>query len=164
MCFGEKFPDGKALEKKLITVKVETVLWFYLWRKFCSTICSGRIQHSVSFFSSLYITSTPVSLPLPPPPVGGSFDLSTLSRVGPDGGGLVSSQRQRQPTDVAQQPLRSHPLRVRHAGGPHLPELDPKLHPHRPQTRNPSICYGTQMVHDILLLPKASLLNRYLML
>lgn len=29
MCFGEKFPDGKALEKKLVTVKVR-LLWNFL--------------------------------------------------------------------------------------------------------------------------------------
>lgn len=55
MCFGEKFPDGKALEKKLVTVKVRLL--------------------SNPLFSEMHeeFNSRPLLAP-----AGGSSDMSTL--------------------------------------------------------------------------------------
>lgn len=93
MCFGEKFPDGKALEKKLVTVKV---------RLLSNSLPSEMCKES---------NSCPLLAP-----AGGPSNMSTLSWDGPFGGSNISSQLQHQPADLTQQSLRSHQLRVRTAG------------------------------------------------
>lgn len=93
MCFGEKFPDGKALEKKLVTVKVRLL----------SNMLPSEMRQE---FNSCPLLA----------PAGGPSDMSTLSWGGPFGGSIISSQLQHQPADLTQQPLRSHQLRVRTAG------------------------------------------------
>lgn len=93
MCFGEKFPDGKALEKKLVTVKVRL------------------LSNSLPSEMHEEFNSRPLLAP-----AGGSSDMSTLPWDGPFGGSVIASQLQRQPADLTQQPLRSHQLCVRTAG------------------------------------------------
>uniref|UniRef100_H2TVY0 Interferon regulatory factor 7 n=1 Tax=Takifugu rubripes TaxID=31033 RepID=H2TVY0_TAKRU len=94
MCFGEKFPDGKALEKKLVSVKVRLH-----WNSLPSELRDAFTSHPLLV------------------PAGGPSDMSTPPRDGPFGGGVISPQLQHQPANVTQQPLRSHQLRFRTADG-----------------------------------------------